>query len=810
MIAFTKAILKVFSFRTTFLFTIIIFCNTVFAQDLQQNLDDLSGKFIAALKNKERAKVLVVTDKSIYKPGENIWFRGFLLNSGTQKITSKNKFLFVDLVDEKDSVLTVKLLDAANQQLNGQLTLPAHILSGYYWIRAYTKQMTEVDPNNCFVKAIYVINKSVNHPERSKNDLFTSQNNNSIPTFIFYPEGGAIITGAVSTIAFSIHDSKQTPVVTQGYIKDDRGSVVSNFNSNNSGFGKFDFTPSSFRKYSAYINFNGKEISYPLPPFNFHAGQIALTNQSNGNVNLRVLLEDSAFSKNVASYVIGVSKDSLCFAAIGHGLYMMDVPENKFPEGIATFYLFDQHMKYLSERSVFIKRNDLQVKTSLDKNNYHKREKVTLNISITNSSERLIPSLFSVSVIDTAFANISADCMALKNNYENITLANEECYGDNTPDLMMLLRKNTYNEITSSIKDKKFINDEESFLYIKGKAMDEKNEPADNKILTLFSNSGKNVFITDTTNNKGHFIFPVSNYIDSTQFAIEARNLNNKSAKVKIIKDPILFPHFITPVTLKYYFQKEPVLSNHFKNLYLDSALSNEKMLSPVSLIGKKEPNYNQLKRVSSSSSIITSDQLDERQSVGTAVQKIGGVHIISGFLIINGLTQMAGPNRGSEPLLLIDGVEATNAGSINESPVLSTLNSINPKEIDFIEILKGPEGSNYGLRGGNGVILVNMSSKPTENYKTSGNNNMETFFAKGISRALMFPVMNYDNKQIKASENLDNRSTIFWDGSVLTGDKETVITFFTSDIPTTYKITINGITVHGDIIYKTLYFQSK
>lgn len=87
----------------------------------------------------------------------------------------------------------------------------------------------------------------------------------------------------------------------------------------------------------------------------------------------------------------------------------------------------------------------------------------------------------------------------------------------------------------------------------------------------------------------------------------------------------------------------------------------------------------------------------------------------------------------------------------------------------------------------------------------------LQTFFAKGISKPSSFPLINYDLKEVKAIPQVDNRSTIYWNGSVLTGTQEPVsLSFFTSDIPTTYKITITGVTIHGDGIYKTLTFYNK
>jgi hypothetical protein len=239
---------------------------------------------------------------------------------------------------------------------------------------------------------------------------------------------------------------------------------------------------------------------------------------------------------------------------------------------------------------------------------------------------------------------------------------------------------------------------------------------------------------------------------------------------------------------------------------------SGKEWLKRVIVTGKrkKESDYNESYRVSSTSTIISGDQLDERRNVGDILLNVGGLHMLSGFLVINGLTAMAKPNAASEPLLLIDGVQAPVVGGLDLSPVMSTLNSINPKDIDFIEVLKGADGSNYGVRGGNGVILVNMAHDRRLLTSTNGNN-FQTFYAKGISKPSLFPRINYENKDAKFSQYFDNRSTLFWNGNILTGAEPTIsLNFFTTDVQTTYKVSVTGISVHGDLIYQTIVFNNK
>ncbi|WP_223834105.1 SusC/RagA family TonB-linked outer membrane protein [Spirosoma profusum] len=61
--------------------------------------------------------------------------------------------------------------------------------------------------------------------------------------------------------------------------------------------------------------------------------------------------------------------------------------------------------------------------------------------------------------------------------------------------------------------------------------------------------------------------------------------------------------------------------------------------------------------------------------------------------------------NGNSEPLYVVDGIQISNSGGIND---VSPLSSINPNDIESVEILKDASASAiYGSRAANGVVLI-------------------------------------------------------------------------------------------------------
>src|SRR5258706_9370989 len=248
-----------FYYKHIFFSCCFLLCISAQSQDIQQNrLDSFSGKLITSIRAHAKQCAFLTTDKSIFRVGETIWFKASLLNSVSQKVITKSKYLFVDLVNENDSVIKSVLLDAAHQQLNAKIIFPYSIPAGYYWLRAYTRQMAEGDSNNCAVKSIYVFNPKpgadINIP--ASKAMINKQGN--IPVINFYPEGGSMITGANSTVAFRIHDKTERPITVEGFIKDNHDSIITRFTSGKNGLGKFTFSPSRYRQYKAHITWNNK------------------------------------------------------------------------------------------------------------------------------------------------------------------------------------------------------------------------------------------------------------------------------------------------------------------------------------------------------------------------------------------------------------------------------------------------------------------------------------------------------------------------------------------------------------------------
>lgn len=776
-------------------------------------LDSVCGQLIKKIRSSEKDKIFLTTDKSVYKAGETLWFRVFLLHSVSQKFTASSEHVFVDIVDENDSIVhSPLLLNPAKGLISGKISFNQSLHSGYYWIRAYNNCIEDDTANMCVVP-LYVVNTVTATDDISS--LRETQKNDTL-LLKFFPEGGTIITGANSVVAFQTTNNKKEPISVSGTIKDNLDSVITRFSSDQYGLGVFQFFPKRYRKYSAHMYLNGAEKRFPLPPFNFYAAQLSLITKK-GMPIMRVLLEDSIYSSRFKTYLIGVSKDSICFASAGMGRYEVSIPSNKFPEGIASFYLLDSSMKLLSERSVYFRDNSLIVKANVNKNALSKREKGLLTISIANSYNEAVASSLSITIADSSLlkTNTVSDFLMLANSQdadENWLLSGLENLSDAQLNELMLLRTNTFSKIKFQQVDAHCLDhSNDTLLFIRGKIINTQRKSLSNKVVDLFSNSGDFIFYKDTTNAEGEFCFNTAEYSDSTKFYIQVSGKNGNKEQCKVLLDSVIFPKPATPISLKrklIVLPSETKMLLQGKNSYLIVGKTMDTVVVKASK--KKRVSFDETKRISSFSKIVTSDKLNRGGSdaIENALLGVQGLHTINGYLVIGGFSGLA-PGPNTEPIVVVDGTQAMlSAGIMGKvSPVLSFLEQLDPRNIDFIEVLSGPEAAAYGMRGGNGVILIN-----TKNHSADGNsdqNNLISFVRRGYHFPSLFLMPDYYNDQIRKSLIADVRSTLYWSGSILTDSTGKIeIPFFTSDRPGTYKVLIKGITIHGDIIYKTIYFK--
>ncbi len=625
----------------------------------------------------------------------------------------------------------------------------------------------------------------------------------------FFAEGGNLVNEVENTVAFKAIDKQGHGKDVEGYVKDSKGAIVCRFRSSHLGMGRFNFIPQSKIAYTAYVPYgNGKELSYLLPAVDKYASQVAIIKRSKNELRVRVALGDSLYKKNATTYLVATAHGGVYFTSRGTDLYEVDIPLTGFPEGIARLTLFDSAMRPVSERLIYVHHPNSTVTLNTGKNNYRKREEVSMLLKITDPEGKQLKGIYSVAVTDDQVIrpgenedNIKTHLLLspyLKGNIEEpgYYFKNDAAITMDNLDLVMLTHgwsRFTWSDIESNAAMQ--LPQKDSSLSINGKLTNKNNQPARHYAVSLFSVSDNNYIGTDTTSEKGEFHFTGIDFTDSTSFFIQTKNRKDINEDLEVSIDPLHFP--LTEVD-RSFAPTDPDLAmisgSDFYKRFMYNLVKDDKilLLKDVTVsTTKRKIKFDESKRVSLVSHIITSDVIERYGAFNLMdlLYAVPGVTITDGHIGFFGLNSMS---SYTDPLFILNGVENSRALTVNAH------------DIDFIEVLRGGEAAIYGMRGANGVVLVNTKR---------GQDASADFTQKGI-KALQTPGYHvekefysprYDTEERKLATTNDMRTTIYWNGNVTTDSKTpAIISFYTADLPTTYTVTIEGTAENGEAIHQT------
>lgn len=626
----------------------------------------------------------------------------------------------------------------------------------------------------------------------------------------FLSEGGYMVNGIENNVAFKAINKYGHGTDVHGYVKDSKGVIVCSFNSTHLGMGKFEFIPESGLSYTAYIQLGeGKEFSYPLISNNNYAYQVSVIKRSKDSLTVRVALGDSLYKKNKVSYLVATSHGSVCFTSRGTDMYEENISLKTFPEGITQLTLFDSAIQPVSERLIYIHHPNTTVVVTTNKTNYRKREKVTLQLKTIDAAGKLLKGMYSIAVTDDNVVkhnendgNIKTHLLLspyLKGYIEEpgYYFKNDDAATLENLDLVMLTHgwsRFNWSDIESNANIN--LKEKDSSLSISGKLTNSKNAPAVRYAVTLISTSDNAFIGTDITNEQGEFHFAGIDYTDSTSFVIQTKNPKGSNENVNVSIDATRFP--LTDVDRSFVPEElSPDLLNginFYKRFMYDSLQDKEKarMLKEVIVTSRsRKVNYDESRRVSPISYIIPSDFIEKYGNLNLrdVLYSVPGATIFDGHISFFGRNSWS---SYSDPLIVVDGVE--NSGGLD----------ISAHDIDFIEVLRGGEAAIYGVRGGNGVVLINTKrgKDARVNFTQKG---IKAFQVPGYHVEKDFYSPKYETDESRQAKTKNERTTIYWNGNVNTDSKNpATLSFYTADNPTTYTVTIEGIAQNGELIHET------
>ena len=368
-----------------------IYLLTVLQVTAQQNLNDIQVAFNDYRKNSLTEKVFTHTDKNFYLAGEIIWFKLYIVNGDDNRLIDLSKVGYVEVLDkEHKSVLQAKIaLDKGTG--NGSLYIPLSFNSGVYKFRAYTNWMKNFDPGYYFEKPITIVN-SVKNPGKQ----VTIPRNYDLQ---FFPEGGSLVQGIQSKVAFKIVDQSGRGIDCKGVVVNKNNDTVATFYPLKFGIGNFDLTPVAGDNYKAIVQLQDTTFTRDLPVLLEQGYVLRLNSASESQLRLSV-------ATNIKSadlvYLFVHTRQNSKIAERGtliNGAVEFTIDKNKLEAGISHITIFDRNNLPVCERLYFTPPGkQLIIQPAIEQQEIISRKKVNLVVNSTDELKQPVAANFSVSV----------------------------------------------------------------------------------------------------------------------------------------------------------------------------------------------------------------------------------------------------------------------------------------------------------------------------------------------------------------------------------------------------------------------------
>lgn len=884
----------------TFSFSAFVADEDPFAA-LLKKLEEFAKKY-------PQEKIYLHLDKPYYAIGDDIWFKAYVVDSRTSAPSTISNILYVELINERDSVKKQIKLPMQSGITWGDFKLSDSLTEGNYRIRAYTQWMRNAGPDFFFDKTIKIGNSWANSVYVKTNNLFSkegknekvssvvrftdkggkpyannevtyevqlnartvnkgkgSTNQNGDITIVttntqpeiyksgkinatitlanqkkvtktiplvststdidvqFFPEGGSLVEGLPSKIAFKAINTKGLGQNVSGSVIDNDNNEVLKFETSYLGMGSLILNPIPGKSYVAKIKLpDGSEKTMPLPKAVASGYVISVNNTDTAKIAIKIVLTEDLLNKGDLT-LVGQHNGNIYFVTkIPTAKQMVSINASKaeIPSGILQLTLFSQTNQPILERLIFVNNERDKINISIPdlKQNYTKRENLELAITAMNNAK---PTQGSFSISVTNASAVTPDLDNESNILTSLLL---------TSDLKGYVEKPNHYFLNNDVKTRlgldnllltqgyrkinwlNIINGQNPIMNFKAErdmkvsgTLTKGNKPVANGKVMLFSNSG-GFFAADTVSDaNGHFSFNQISFTDSTKFVVQARTgKDNKNVTINLDVAPnqIVTTNKntgdielnVNESLITYLQQSQKYFDEQTKRGFLNRTI----MLQEVKIVEKKNPapNSQNLNGAGNADAIITAKDLENSFSLSQYLQgRVAGVSVRNGQAFSN---RSLGLGGGGAMSIVLDGM---NLGSD------FMLDDIVVTDVESIEILKSASNTAiYGSSGGNGVIVITTKRGQSSSDYNRYAPGIITYSPKGYYKVRQFYSPKYD---VTKDERPDMRTTVYWNPHFVSDPSgKAKINYYNTDIGGTYRIVIEGIDSDGNLARKVYTYK--
>ncbi len=629
----------------------------------------------------------------------------------------------------------------------------------------------------------------------------------------FFPEGGYVIPGKISQMAFKAVNPDGLGEDIIGTLYNSKDEKIHEFSSFHLGMGFFNFIPVSGETYYTICR-NSQDFvkRFELPPAEERANAVN-ARILGGRLLLSVRSGDAA-QKDSLSLLLHHKGEVIYHERWNPSAEAYIFPAKELPTGIINILLINSSREIVSERILFnLNEEDLpELRFQTAKTQYKRRELVSVNMEYPKDDSLSYSGNGAVSVID-----MEAVVQDTVNNIVSTLLLSSELKGyiespasyfsngkinTNAMDVLMLTQGWRRYDIPKVLQGE--IDIPEAFepelaQTIRGEADGLFRSLKEGEISLIATLDSLVSSVTVQADEKGKFVFNVE-YPDGTSILIQS--LSKKGGKMNMINiDQQTFPETqgaAVPLHAASFSSHNDDLSAFLQKAdeeYTQKSGIRNIMLDEVTVVAKSIEKYQESVFYSplSATGIRTSEDIEKM-----AVSSLRSLLYSQSGIIVK--TDKVTTTRSDLPVLFV-------IDDLRFEDFFDRLDDIDVTSIESIFVVRDNSmiPGYYPNTSGAIVITTKMGYKE----KPKKQLNIDHIIPLGYQQAAAFYSPVYETREQIDSSISDIRTTIYWNPSVQFSEQgEAKIEFYTADSSTKYKMIFEGVGSDGKIIHSSYEIQ--
>ncbi len=730
-------------------------------------------------------ELVIRTDRDLYISGEKVWMKIYKLNGLNHTPGNVSKVVYVELLDSYNN--PVNQLKTVVDGYSGcaVFTLPDTLRTGNYSIRSFTSWMHNFSEELYSYKLISVINPF------KISDIKIPSFQNGADSILFFPEGGNLISGIEGRIGFKSLDRNGNPVKIKGVLISGINDTLGFVQTEKDGYGLTTITPPGNNNlFLIAMDGNGRMKKFQLPVVKNEGIVLAAPQKSekpSALVNIRVsndfIPADSNIFLAIHTRGLPALKKSIPFRRDNK----TTLSSRDLPSGLSHLSIVDGHGTVLSDRWIFNKTaSPLNFNINIPGNPHSSREKIKIEVMVTDSTGKPVESDFSVSVAkDVTINDKNSDRNGISQLPDLTTFNFDKPLREINDYLIFYNHTDHFSDPDGKFSDSNplFLPELKAHL-ISGTIKNRKTgDPLQKENISL-SFVGKTALCEFTkTNDKGEFHFEIAEQ-GMREIVIQPLSDKIQDYYVEIINpfSPATYKHdngTFFPDTARLADLNNVIISMQIKNIYepyTDSARKNPETRPMPDFYGKPD------------NTILLSKYIELTSLKEVVKEIIPGVTTVKKDDKINFKLyyQYQSKPYDNNPLVLVDGVPVYNLEKVLE---------INSKDIEKIDVFL----TRYYISD---IVMDGILHFVTKTGNLDVIDLDRSAYRVEYDLPEVKPVFrspDYSSKERLNDHLPDFRNTLYWNPYMHT-DKtgKATVEFYSSDESARYTITVEGMTPDG------------